>query len=384
MNRSMTHRDRLLAALRGDEVDYVPCSVAFNALTPTQRRGRTWQFPWPEDATLDERTRYPVEQLGLDQAVSMRPNLCRPVDGVSSGTWVEGDILHKTYATGAGELHASVRLNEQWPYGRNIPLYDDFNVGHFIEPWLQNEADLACLMQVQELSDSAEALDAFRRSVLDIKAVADRYELATIAHVGEGLTGAMKLMGAEPVCLMTLDNPDLVDALLEYEHRINLRTIELLGELGVDIIRRNGFYETGDFYGPAMLQRFIGGRLRTEAAAIRAAGMHASYTVHTGVMEILDYLDSLTMDSLFGIDIAFKGFDLAACRDRLADHTTLWTGPSSTYHLWSGPDATRRAVHEVFDVLGGTGFVLGPAVSAHSIMPWESTEAMIDEWKRLR
>ena len=30
------------------------------------------------------------------------------------------------------------------------------------------------------------------------------------------------------------------------------------------------------------------------------------------------------------------------------------------------------------------GFILSPGVSAHSIMPWESTLAMIDEWKRLR
>jgi flavorubredoxin len=63
---------------------------------------------------------------------------------------------------------------------------------------------------------------------------------------------------------------------------------------------------------------------------------------------------------------------------------TLWIGPSSTYHLWQGPQATRRAVRTVFSTFGKTGIILSPAVSAHCIMPWESTMAMIDEWKKRR
>ena len=124
--------------------------------------------------------------------------------------------------------------------------------------------------------------------------------------------------------------------------------------------------------------------LRREADAARAAGMMTSYTAHTGLMPILDYLASLTTDSVFGIDIGFEGMDLARLRDRLASTKSLWTGPSSVYHLWNGPAPTRQAVREVFEVIGKRGLILSPAVSAHSIMPWESTLAMIDEWKKLR
>ena len=83
-----------------------------------------------------------------------------------------------------------------------------------------------------------------------------------------------------------------MDADLEHEHQINLSTIEVLGDLGLDYIHRNGFYETADFYG--------------------------------------------------------------------------------------------RAVRQVLDVLGKTGLILTQCVSAHSIMPWESTLATIDEWRTLR
>ena len=199
-----------------------------------------------------------------------------------------------------------------------------------------------------------------------------------------GLTGAQHLFGASELCMMTLDQPDLVDAYLEHEHQINLRTIEVLGDLGVDIVWRNGFYETADFYSPAMLEHFLAVRLRREADAMHGAGMLMDYTVHTGIMPILDYLAGLPIDSLFGIDIAFKGVALSELRDKLAPTKSFWIGPSSTHHLWQGPDATRQAVRDVFETFGKTGLILSPCVSAHSIMPWESTLAMIDEWKQLR
>jgi len=381
---SMTHRERLLAALRREEVDFIPCSVGFNPLDPVLRRGHEWNFPWPEATSEEKRIAYQVEELGLDQVVNLGVDLCLPADGVESKSWVDGEVLHHTYSTSVGDLHASVRYNDLWPHGEQIPFYSDFNIGHFIEPWIQTEADLACLRQIRRLSDSGEVLETARARFAAAKAIADRFQLATQAGVGSGLTGAQHLFGAESLCLMTVDEPGLVEAYLEYEHQINLRTLEVLGDLGVDMVRRNGFYETADFYSPAMLGHFLGRRLRREAEMARQAGMHMSYTVHTGVMPILDHLAGLSMDSLFGIDTAFKGVDLAAVYRGLSSRTGLWIGPSSTYHLWQGPEATRQAVRDVFEVFVRPGFVLSPGVSAHSIMPWESTVAMIDEWKRLR
>ena len=380
----MTHRERLLAALRREEVDYIPCCVSFNPLNPVLRRGHPWNFPWAENAPREEQLAYQVEELGLDQIVPVSIDLCAPVPGVASKTWIEGQVLHHTYSTPAGDLHASVRYNDLWPHGEQIPFYSDFNIGHFIEPWIQTGKDLACLQQIRRLHDTGEVLARARQAVAEAQTLADRYGLATNASVGSGLTGAQQLFGAESLCLMTVDDPGLVEAYLEYEHRINLRTLEVLGDLGVDMVRRNGFYETADFYSPAMLDRFLGERLRREAQTARQAGMHMSYTVHTGVMPILDYLAGLSMDSLFGIDTGFEGVDLAAVHCRLAAGAGLWIGPSSTYHLWQGPQATRQAVREVFEIFADPGFVLAPGVSAHSIMPWESTLAMIDEWKKLR
>ena len=382
--KKMISRERVLAAIRREPVDHVPCVPSFNALTKVQRRDYAWNFPWREDASQEDRIRYQVEELGTDAVVTTGVGLIRPHPDVSSRVWIEDKVLHKAFDTPSGQLHAAMRYSDTWPHGEDIPFHSDFNVGHCVEPWIRDAADLACFKHVFRFSDDSSDLDRARRSLKEARNLAGRYGLPLQASCGTGLTGAQHLFGVDGLCLMAIDDPGLVDAYLAYEHGINLRVIEVLGEGNVDIVRRNGFYETADFFGPDMLGRFLGKRLRAEVQAAHSAGMLTSYTVHTGVMPILDHLAGLPFDNFFGIDIAFTGVELRQIEAVLAPTKSFYTGPSSTYHLWNGPEPTREAVRRVFDVFGKTGLILSQCVSAHSIMPWESTVAMIDEWKRLR
>lgn len=379
----MTSRERIRAAVRREPVDQVPCCITFNPLSEVQRRGHDWQFPWPPDAPHDERLRYQVEELGLDQIVTFRLDVCA-APPAPPRIRREGDVLHKSYETPAGMLHAAVRVDERWPHGEDIPFFSDFNIAHYVEPWIENERDLEAFKQVRSLDDYAVIEARADHAVSAAQALAARWDLATLAACGMGMTGAQHLFGATQLCMMTIEKPDLVDAYLEYDHALNLRGLEALGGRGVDMVRRNGFYETADFYSPAMLERFLGERLRAEQDAAHAGGMLFTYTLNTGVMPILDYLRGLRLDSLFGIDIAFAGVEPRRLHDALSDVSSFWTGPSSTYHLWKGPEATREAVRETFEVFAPEGLILAPGVSSHSIMPWESTQAMIDAWKRLR
>lgn len=379
----MTSRERILAAVRREPVDYVPCSVSFNPLSEVQRQGHHWQFPWPPDATTEEQLRYQVEELGLDQVVHLGLNVCAPVE-FDTRTWIEDGVLHKSYDTPAGVLQAAVRYDEKWPHGEEIPFFSDFNIGHYVTPWIETEADLEAFKLVRRLDDD-EAIEARAEAAVTAgRELADRWGLATLAPGGLGLTGAQHLFGATQLCMMTLENPDLVDAYLAHDHELNLRALHALGGRGVDMVRRNGFYETADFYSPAMLERFLGDRLRTERDAAHAGDMLMTYTVNTGVMPILDYLRGLELDSLFGIDLAFPGVDPVRLRDSLGETSSFWVGPSAPYHLWKGPELTSAAVRETFEVFAPTGLILSPGVSVHSIMPWEHALAMFQEWKRLR
>ncbi|HUT92451.1 MAG TPA: uroporphyrinogen decarboxylase family protein [Thermoguttaceae bacterium] len=393
MTPRLSERERLLAAVRGQPVDYVPCAPFFNPLTPEQRLGRRWQFPFgPSEKEMAE---YCVNVLGVGPPVALpigdyQANFFmslyyRPHPEVTWRAWVEDGQIHKVYRTPAGEIRASVRYDEKWPHGLDVPFWSDFTIGHFTRPWLETEQDLECLRYVLRPLDDKDELDRVRFECAEMKAVADRLGLATIAHVGMGLTGAMQLCGAERICMMTLEQPDLVKAYLGLDHQRNMRHMEIACELGADVIRRNGFYETCDFYSPRMLDEFLGPFLREEIAAVHAAGKPIGYTVNTGVMPMLDYLASLDFDCLLHLDMAVEGVDLAKIRDAMAGRKSFWMGPSSVHHMTGDdPELPRRALRRVFDVFGKQGLIVTPSPSVHSIMPWDNFLAMVDEWKKLR
>jgi len=389
----MSERERLLAAMRRQTVDYVPCAPLFNPLTPEQRLGRRWQFPFgPSEKEMAEHC---VKVLGVGPPVALpigdyQANFFmslyyRPHPEVTWRAWVEDGQIHKVYRTPAGEVRASVRYDEKWPHGLDVPFWSDFTIGHFTRPWLETEQDLECLRYVLRPLDDKDELDRVRFECAEMKAVADRLGLATIAHVGMGLTGAMQLCGSERICMMALEQPDLVKAYLELDHQRNIRHMEIACELGADVIRRNGFYETCDFYSPRMLDEFLGPLLRAEIEAVHAAERLIGYTVNTGVMPMLDYLASLDFDGLLHLDMAVEGVDLAKIRDAMAGRKSFWMGPSSVYHMaGDDPEPPRRALREVFDTFGKQGLIVTPSPSVHSIMPWDNFLAMIDEWRKLR
>ncbi len=389
----MNSCERILSAIQRKEVDYIPCSPFFNPLTPQQRVGYQWQFPF--GCSEQEKAEYCTKELGLDPVVALpigdfQPNFFMslyysPDNNVTSKVWAENDVIHKTWTTPAGKLRASIKYNDKWPHGLDIPFFSDFNIGHFAEPWLQTPRDLECLQYILRPIQTKEELHRVRFECAEVKAFADNLQIATIAHIGTGLTGAQLLFGTENLCMLVIDQPELVAGYLELEHKMNIRHMEIACENGADIVRRNGFYETCDFYSPDMLEKFLGNLLREEIETVHTAGKLFAYTINTGIMPMLDYLSRLDFDCLLHLDPAFEGVDLAKVNDKLGDKKSFWMGPSGAYNMWANDtEIPRKVLREVCEAFGKTGLIITPSPSAHSIMPWENTLAMIDEWKKLR
>jgi uroporphyrinogen-III decarboxylase len=378
----MNSRERVLAAIRREPVDYVPCAPLVNPLHEVQRRGKPWYFPWEPPGGGTE---YLVTVLGTDRVVGdWWLGWFFPEEGVTSRVWQEGEVLHKAYDTPSGVLHAAVIYNHRWPFGQDIPFFHDF-VGHYTESWLASEADLECLKHVLLPPRTPEQVGRMRAAFQARKAVADRLQLATLATVGGGLTTALWVFGAKELALLTMDNPALVEGYLGLEHRWSLRLTEILLDGGVDIIQRSGFYETSTYYGPAMLERFIGKTLREQIAMVHQAGRPFSYILYSGLAPMLDYLARLDFDCVSSLDIAFDNIDLAAVNAKLGDRKSFWTGPSNTFHMYADdPEVVRQAVRDVFAAFGTTGLIITACSSVHPMMPWENTLAMVDEWKKLR
>jgi len=384
LKKSMTSKERILAAFTRKPVDYVPCSPFYNFLNPIQRIGHKYKFLW--GISQKELIDYNVNVLGTDPFVTVDIYGYACDSEITSQVWIDNGILHKKYYTPSGELHAAVKYNEKWPHGYDIPLFSDFNVGHYVEAWIKSYNDLECLKHVMKPMKGKDDINQIRLRYKEARDLANLYgELPVITSIGMGLAGAMHLFGAEGICIAAIDEPELVDSYLEIEHKINLYYMEMAVDLGVDIIRRNGFYETCDYYSPYMLDKFLYKRLQKEIELVHQGGKVIGYTVNTGVMPMLDYLSRLDFDCIMHIDIAHNHTNIKKINTSLGTRKSFWIGPSSVYHIYNGsPEDVRKAVNEVFHVFGKTGLIITACPSTHSIIPWENTVTMIDEWKKLK
>lgn len=228
-------------------------------------------------------------------------------------------------------------------------------------------------------------MERIRFNLGETRRLADAYGLAICFSSGSGLTGAVQVFGPTAVCELALTEPELVDAYLELDHQLNLRNYKLALDLGFDMIRRNGFYETCDLFSPALLEQFLFRRLQEEIRLVHAGGRVIGYTQLTGIMPILDYLKRLEFDCLICPDVFYHGMDAVKIKAALGAKTSFWTGPSDTLHMpWDKPEAVREAVRHVFNTFGKTGLILTPCSSSKAVFPWENVLAMIDEWKALR
>jgi hypothetical protein len=379
---TMTSKERVLAAMTRQPVDYVPCAPFLNFQDWPQRVGKRWQFPFgPSQAELLD---YAVGTLELDQVVNFAGGYY-PEAGVSSDVRVEGDILYKRFTTPSGILQASVHLDDAWPHGMDIPFFSDYNPAHFVEPWIASLNDVACLRHILQPPKTDDQLAALRFENAVQQRWADKYNLATCYYDGLGLTGALDIFGPTRLCELAVEDPALVDAYLEVDHQYNLAMYEIALDMGVDCIRRNGFYESADLYSPHMLEQFLGKRLREEVALVHQAGRPIGYTMLSGYAPIIEYLATLGIDCLVCPDVFLRDGDADVLKDKLGAATSFWTGPSDTVHLpWEQPNEVRKAVRYIFETFGKTGLIISPCSSAKAVFPWSNILAMIDEWRELR
>jgi len=347
-----------------------------------QRWGRRWQYPFgPSDREMLD---YMVGELGVDQLLQTGIGYY-PERGVDSRVWMEGDIIHKSWVTPSGVLHAAVRYDEHWLPGFDIPLFHDYNPSHFVEPWIKTMQDVDCLRHILLPPSDPDDLARIRFQFRQCRQLADRHQVALSVSAGLGLSGAVHTFGPEEIAVRCITEPDLVDAYLEVDHRYNLGIMALALELGADIVKRNGFYESCDLFSPDVLGRFLTDRLRREAAQVHAGGALFGYTLLSGWVPIVDWLGTLGIDSLFCPDVFLRGGNARLLADTLGAATSFWTGPSDTIHMpYERPEEVRRAVRHVFESFGRTGLVVTPCSTAKAVFPWANVLAMIDEWRKLR
>lgn len=326
--------------------------------------------------------------LGIDTYLDFNIPLGRHPD-IRETTWEEAvaeeeyPLLHKVIETPTGELSAAVRRTPDWPHGEDIPLMSDFVVSRLVKPWIEDEQDLDCLQYVWQ--PSADCTDGeLEQRIAPVRRLADEWQLPIRSTVGHGLTASLSLFGASNASVISVDKPELLERLVEIEHRATLKRIELAARAGVDFVTRNGFYETTDFWSPLQIEHFLSESLRHEIETAHQAGMLITYTVCTGIMPILAHLKSLSFDCLFGIEPVLGDQDTALIARELGPDKCIWGGLSAPMHIGMGnPETVREAVRRFYRDFGRRGTILAPVPSIRQDWPWENVMAMVEEWNEI-
>lgn len=386
MTGAMSSKERLLAAIEHRPVDPVPLcfeGVCHGSVVPIDRL-----YPDPL-----ARARY-YRALGVDHAVQVAPPLVDPAS-CQTRQWEESDadgpVVVKEYLTPAGSLRQVVRRTADYPHGR-VPLFSD----HHVPPTrsrrylVAGPEDLAPLEHVLR-PPPGQALAAFRERAGAARGFCDREGLllaGAAPGVGDPL---MWLSGVEPVLLAAVDDPAYLAAYVAIVARWNLQILELLIDAGVDVVVRRGWYESTDFWSPALYRRFLMAPLRAEVRLARQAGVKLSYVMNSGSMPLLPAFADLGFDVLSNIDPLAPGTSLPALKAQIGARICLCGGVNNTHVLERGsPGQVEAAVAAAIAALApGSGFILAPGDSVGFVdgtdpsVVRRNVEAMVAAWRRL-
>jgi uroporphyrinogen-III decarboxylase len=277
-----------------------------------------------------------------------------------------------------------VKRTEDWPWGDDVPFFDDFAPSRFVKPWITSLEDVERLRYVLQPARGADR-DRVVQSYREARALAEEHDAIVSAGGSTGLDFACWHCGFEQAVIFALEQPAILDGLLDVVANIYLPSIELLCELGVDCIERRGWYESADFWSPSLYRRFARPLLEKEVALVHSYQLPFQYLMVTGIMPLLPQLAEIPFDALIQLEPVLGGQDLRQIVKVLGDKKAFLGGISAPAHLHHGtPEQVRQAVGDAFEIFGHRGFTLGCSAGVRPYFPWENVEAMIAEWKRLR
>jgi hypothetical protein len=391
MGALLTSRERMMRAIKRDEVDHVPCAfMSFSAM-----RGRC------QDAyEVCEREL----EMGLDSMMFVpsswrgaRPNHTdlrglpvRLPPTVRTDLWIEdapaegAPILHKEYHTPAGTLTARVRKTGDWPHGNFVPLMEDYQIPRALKPLVTGPDDLPplrAILQPPHPDDIAE----FRREMTRARAFRDQKGALLAGGWGVGADMVGWLCGLQHMPLLALDQPEFLAELLALIGEWNRARMKVILEAGVDLYIRRGWYESTDFWSPSLYAHFIAPLVRAEAALAHEYGTPFAQIMTTGSAPMLGHLLDAGVDALIGVDpLDQRGRALTLARERVGGKMALWGGINGAITVEEGSEQeVRQAVRDALQTMRGVpGFILSPVDNLTEITrrAWRNIDVLIEEW----
>jgi len=296
-------------------------------------------------------------------------------------------LLHKEYETPDGTLSVAVNQTDDWPYGDEVPLLDDFLVPRCTKYLITDEEDLPALRHLlgpPAAEDAAACREMWRKG----REFAREKGVLFAGGWGVGADALGWLCGLENAVMYAVDRPEFLAAVLDVVSDWNRARMELLLEAELDLFVRRAWYEGTAYWSPGFYREFLLPRVKQEADLAHEAGALYGYIMSVGSLQFADLLRESGIDVLIGIDpVQDHGMDMAALKSALGEKMGLWGGINGFITVQRGTrEQVRGAVREALDAMGPGGLILSPVdnVRDHSDEVWQNVLALIEAWREMR
>ena len=381
----ISSRDRYLLTFSHQEADRIPIDLC---------TGEGYRFPgepWRR-GPLD-RVRA-VGNLGGDPCLDLwlpEPSF-HPDVRVHRGTRTSGHdrLIFAEYETPAGSLTQVVRETADWRDERQhqlmqlrnlgdsvreewgVQLFDDWNAARYERSPVQTIQDVDKLRYLLRIPDGRD-LERWRAETRRVKQWAETENLLLRARRTFGAEAGMWLMRFEEFLLATLENPDLVEALVDVVADWQLKRAELALDIGVDVLMHRGYYETPDYFSPNSYSRFCRPLIDRLGTMARESGTRFALQRSEGNTRHVDVLHSMPIDILFDVEPGIGGEDLHVLKNTVGKKMTLWGGVDSTTVMnFGSPHDIDAAIRQAVEVCARSGgFVIMPITWIQDGVPFD-------------
>ena len=327
--------------------------------------------------------------LGLDDIVKLSPPWSASPE-VWTRSWIEErpdqryPLVVKEYHTPKGTLRQVVQRSSDWTLGNDAPFMHLDSLGYGIEYLIKDRSDLPKLPYILPEPTAAD-ISVFREEARRLRRLADQHQVLLEGHEqGAGIL-AVHLCGQMNLALMVADDPGMVEELLDYLCRWDLRATELLLDAGVDTLVYDGWADMPDYWSLEPYRRLVKPVVKPHVEMAHQAGVPFTYWLDRGVMPLRQDLLELGIDSLWGVDPVQDSADLPVLKREIGGRVCLWGGINGAITIGHGTrEDIREAVTRAVSILGpGGGFVLLAVDQIFDDAPWENVLVMIERWKEI-
>jgi len=387
----MNSRQRILNAVGLQPVDHAPLYLRLWSMGGGEDR---IPFAWRDQVVRVES----LLRLGVDDTLLIQPPLGYTEDYVADqsqgvlGVTVEriepqrtGDytLLKKTYHTPGGDLSQVIKRSEDWPHGNDIMLFSDFNISRYVQPLIKSKDDIPRLRHLLA-APTAEQMAEFHARSQRLHHEAQRLGVALDGGWCALGDSAVWLCGMENVLYWQMDQPELLETLLDVLLEWELQRLDLLLDEGIDMLVHMAWYEGSDFWTPKNYRCLLRPRLQQLIDRAHARQVPFRYIITKGWKPLRKDLLEMGVDCIMGVDPVQDRLALDEVKQELGSTMCLMGGMNAavTLSMWS-EDEIRLAVDGAMQTLApGGGFILFPVDNVFCELPWEKVEIVIDQWKK--